>query len=262
MVNAITAAVATCRAALDEERERLKRAFVGYLEGLPGRLRGMAEASRGSGLFPYDEQGARAAFERDEKALTGEAINRTIGRVIERLRVELHASLRDLSAVREYITLCIPMHESGNLVGVNVMEFVIKSLDVSCEKLSTYATDIPEYFSKRAESLDRFGVEHSSEVETTNSKEVSNSSDPKKAKEEKVTTKEENKTTKRHLRPNKDYENYIVAYDTEWYLQLRRVWGELGSIHACMADQITKNINYIVDPKNERSSGHGGHMVY
>lgn len=258
MSGAILGAVEQCQEALGKERENRKNAFVNYLSALPSRLKEMDE-KKAAALFPYSVDEAKVIFQKLASEPSTELTNPTIMHIIEVLRVEIHTSLRELSTVREFVTLSLPKHESGNLVGVGVMEYVIKSVDVSLEKLSSYATDLPEYFSKRAESLDRIGVEHSEENESTVTEETLKTSDPKKDDEKKSSTKEEKTTTKRQLRTNKDYEAYIIAYDVEWYCQLGRVWDEVRSIHACVTDLITKNIKYVVDPKNDSSSGH---MMY
>ena len=287
----LTEAAEQCRQALDEERDTRKQAFVAYLSKLPSHLIEM-DSRKTSQLFPYNPGEVYAMFTsfltKPNQDYT-QNTNPVIQKIIEELRVEIHISLKQLANVREFVTLSLPKHESGNVLGVSVMEFVIKSIDASLEKLSAYATDLPEYFQKRAESLDRItmedieenetlvtkedtkyghsktnGVDEDSEVKM-NDKENDEEKDEKKkddAKkdENKTVTKEEKSIVKRFTKFNVDFKAYIVAYDVEWYCQLGRVWDEVRSIHACVTDLITKNIKYVVDPKNDHGSS--GHMMY
>jgi len=169
------------------------------------------------------------------------------------VRTALHQEISCLNSLETYIHLLMPQMEDGNNFGVTVQMTVLKVMEEVKEKLEKKLEEIPSYFSKRADAVDKLGLAcaTTSETKTESSSNSTGGKDGDESKTSTTTTKEDktsgNKTMEFHRI------QHVYAIDIQTYSVLKSSLAFCISSFLVILDNIEKNKEKIEQPKG--SSG-------
>lgn len=171
----------------------------------------------------------------------------------------LSVTIDQIQTLERYISLHIPQMEDGNNFGVTVQLTVAKHLSETREALSKNLEALPEYYSSRADAVDKIGLAKitSSSTKTTtrvNSKggkdgDESKSSENYVEEEKEAAAADEVTMAARIL--------CVVALDVKFYAKLRSGMIQCMTEYLTILDNVEKNKAKLSAPKG---SGGGNSM--
>lgn len=130
---------------------------------------------------------------------------------------------------------------------------VLKLMDECKEKLEKKLDEIPSYYSKRADAVDKLNLMQTSvtETKTSSSSEAKGGKDGDETKSSKSTTKEEKSSGSPTMAFHRI--QHVYAIDIQTYLSLRASMAYCISSFVAILDNIEKNKDKLEQPKG--SSG-------
>jgi len=141
----------------------------------------------------------------------------------------------------------------GNNFGVTVQMTVLKVMEEVKEKLQKMLEELPSYFSKRADAVDKLGLASSTMTETK-TETATNSKGGKDGDESKTTctTTKEDKTAG-NVKMDFHRIEHIYALDIQTYASLQSSLAYCISSYLVILDNVQKNKSKLEQPKG--SSG-------
>ena len=150
--------------------------------------------------------------------------------------------------------------EDGNNFGVTVQLTVAKHLKETREALSKDLESLPDYYSTRADAIDKIGLSKttSSSSKTTSSVEAKGGKDGDESKSTETSVKEEKTVGDADEESMKARIMYVVALDVKFYAKLRVGMIQCMNEYLTILDNVEKNKGKLSAPKG---TGGGNSMA-
>jgi hypothetical protein len=154
----------------------------------------------------------------------------------------------------------MPQMEDGNNFGVSVQMTVLKTMQDVTEKIEKKLEELPSYYSKRADAIEKLGLKTTTSSSTT-TETASNSTGGKDGDESKKsnTTVNETKTTFSPTLPHYRV-HHVYAIDIQQYASLQSSLNYCISSYIVVLDNVMKNKSKLEMPKG--SNGGSNFTMY
>lgn len=189
-----------------------------------------------------------------EKAIAAkpEALNPSLAPAIDACLDLISSTIDEIQILERFIMLHTPQMEDGNNFGVTVQMMVQKALVDSRNKLTNTVTDLPIYYSSRADAVDQLGLQKVS-VSTTKTKSASEATGGKDGDENKTsssTVTEEKTSGKAELDDKMVFRlKHIASLDVMCYFELKNGLVQCRDMFLMILDTIEKNKSKLSSPK-------------
>jgi hypothetical protein len=222
-------------------------------------LSGVKTAQEWEALLSTDFQASLMEIQKQYETqpnIAGE--NASLTQLHAKVRTVLESATDSLNKISLFIALRMPKMEDGNNFGVTVQLHVMKELKDTIEKLESKLDDLPSYFSKRADAVDKLGMPSTSTTDTkTNSSSDSNAT---KTGGEKEGTEAEQKKSDSATQETKTTsttqsaaqlwrQQHVVSIDVAHYANLKRSLMFVIHSYLILLDYVEKNQSKLEKPK-------------
>jgi hypothetical protein len=184
--------------------------------------------------------------------------NASLASLHAKVRTVLETATESINKIMLFISLRMPKMEDGNNFGVTVQLHVLKELKDTLEKLESKLDDLPNYFSKRADAVDKLGMPSTSTTDTkTNSSSDSNTTktggekegEEAEQKKSDSATQETKTTSTTQSAAQLWRQQHVVSIDVAHYASLKR--SLTFAIHSFLVllDNVEKNKAKLEKPR-------------
>lgn len=188
-------------------------------------------------------------------------MNKSLAPAIDACQDLISSTIDEIQTIERYIMLHTPQMEDGNNFGVTVQMMVSKILTDARHKLTNIVTDIPIYFSSRADEVDKLGLQKVSKS-TTKTESASASTGGKDGDENKTSnsTVKEEKTTGTDELDEKNVLRlkHLASLDVMCYFELKNGLVQCRDMWLMILDTVEKNKSKLASPKGTSGSNSMG----
>lgn len=172
----------------------------------------------------------------------------------------LSVTIDQIQTLERYISLHIPKMEDGNNFGVTVQLTVAKHLSETREALSKNLESLPEYYSSRADAVDKIGLSKvtSSNSKTTTSVNSKGGKDGDESKSSETSVKEEKTVGDADVETMNARIMFVVAQDVKFYAKLRSGMIQCMTEYLTILDNVEKNKGKLSAPRGSNGGNSMG----